>query len=80
MFEAILVAIIVLIAFAASVWKLMPGRRRLLVLLAVDRWAAKYAALEGWRTRVLIPRIGQASGGGCAGCAANVGARHPPRR
>ena len=36
MAQEILVAVIVVIAFLASVWKLMPARRRLRALLAID--------------------------------------------
>jgi len=81
MAQQILVALIVVIAFAASVWKLAPARRRLRVLMALDAWAARHAWLAGWRERSLKPRIARAAGPGCAGCAANVGARphHPPR-
>ena len=81
MTQQILVAAIVVIAFAASAWKLAPARRRLRVLLAIDGWAARHPRLAGWRERVLKPRIVRAAGTGCAGCAANVGVRpqHPPR-
>lgn len=79
--QQVLVAAIVGIAFAASVWKLMPAKRRLRVLLALDAWAARRASLSGWREHTLKPRIARAAGTGCAGCAANVGVRpnHPPR-
>ena len=81
MFQEILVTAIVIGAFLASVWKLMPARRRLGVLLALDTWAAKHPGLARWRERSLKPRIARAAGPGCAGCAANVGTRpqHPPR-
>jgi hypothetical protein len=81
MAQQILVAAIVTIACVASVWKLMPAKRRLRVLLALDAWAARRPALSGWRERTLKPRITRAAGAGCAGCAANVGVRpnHPPR-
>ncbi|HYI87227.1 MAG TPA: DUF6587 family protein [Burkholderiales bacterium] len=79
--QQLLVATIVGIAIVASVWKLMPAKRRLRVLLALDAWAARRPALSGWRERKLKPRISRAAGAGCAGCAANVGVRpnHPPR-
>jgi hypothetical protein len=79
--QQLVVAIIVVAGFAASVWKLMPARRRLRSLLALDRWAAKHPSLAGWRERSLKPRITRAAGTGCAACAANVGTRphHPPR-
>jgi len=81
MAQQILVAVIVVIAFAASVWKLAPARQRLRALLALDGWAARHPRLAGWRERRLKPRIQRAAGTGCAGCAANVGVRphHPPR-
>jgi hypothetical protein len=81
MTQQILVAVIVVAAFAASAWKLAPARRRLRALLALDGWAARHPRLAGWRERSLKPRIARAAGSGCAGCAANVGVRphHPPR-
>jgi hypothetical protein len=81
MIQEILVITIVVAAAAASVWKLMPARRRLQSLVALDRWAAARPALAGWRERVLKPRIVRSAGAGCAGCAANVGVPHqrPPR-
>ena len=81
MTQQILVAVIVVIAFAASAWKLAPARRRLRVLIALDGWAARHPRLASWRERSLKPRIARAAGSGCAGCAANVGVRphHPPR-
>jgi len=81
MAQEILVAVIVVIAFAASAWKLAPARQRLRALLALDGWAARHPGLAGWRERRLRPRILRAAGTGCAGCAANVGTRphHPPR-
>jgi hypothetical protein len=79
--QQLIVAAIVLAALAASVWKLMPARRRLRVLLALDSWAARRPALSRWRERSLKPRITRAAGTGCAGCAANVGMRpHDPPR
>jgi len=80
MAQEILVAGIVALALAVSVWKLMPARRRLQGLMALDRWAARRPRLAGWREHSLKPRIARAAGHGCAGCAANVGTRpHPPR-
>jgi len=81
MAQQIFVAVIVVIAFAASVWKLAPARQRLRALRALDRWATRHPSLSGWRERRLKPRIQRAAGTGCAGCAANVGTRphHPPR-
>jgi hypothetical protein len=81
MYQEILAGLIVLVAFTACVWKLMPARRRLQVLIAIDAWAARRPGLEQFRQRSLQPRIAKAGGAGCAGCAANVGIRlhHPPR-
>jgi hypothetical protein len=79
--QQLLVAAIVIVALAASVWKLMPARRRLRALLALDGWAARHPSLSVWREHTLKKRITRAAGAGCAGCAANVGVRpnHPPR-
>ncbi len=81
MAQQVLVAVIVVIAFAVSAWKLAPARRRLRMLMALDGWAARHPRLAGWRERTLKPRITRAAGSGCAGCAANVGVKphHPPR-
>jgi hypothetical protein len=81
MSQEILATVIVLIAVAASAWKLMPARRRLRVLMSVDRWASRHPRLAAWRERSLKARITRAAGSGCAGCAANVGTRphNPPR-
>ena len=81
MWQQLLVSAIVIAAFSISVWKLMPARRRLRVLVALDLWAARHPRLRPWRERSLKPRIARAAGSGCAGCAANVGTRphHPPR-
>jgi hypothetical protein len=80
MIQQLIVAAVVIVAFVASVWKLMPARRRLRALLALDAWAAGHPALARWRERSLKPRITRAAGTGCAGCAANVGIRpHDPR-
>jgi hypothetical protein len=72
------VIVILLVAFATlfAAWKLMPARRRLQAMLALDAWLAHRDFLQGWRTRVLARRIQSAAGPGCAGCAANTGAPH----
>jgi hypothetical protein len=81
MIQHFIVAAVVFAAFVASVWKLMPARRRLRALLAIDSWAAQHPSLSRWRERSLKPRITRAAGTGCAGCAANVGMRpHDPPR
>ena len=49
MFQEILVALLVLGALVFSVWKLMPARRRLRLLLALDGWSARHASLARWR-------------------------------
>jgi len=77
MLQQVLVTFLVLAAFAFSAWRLMPARRRLLTLLALDRWAAGHPALSAWRERWLKPRIIRAGGVGCDGCAAN--GSHAPR-
>jgi hypothetical protein len=79
MLQEILVGFIVMAAFVACVWKLMPARRRLRALVAIDTWAARHPMLAGFRERRLKPRIVRAAGAGCAGCAANVGIKphHP---
>lgn len=76
--QEIVVGVIVLAAFAVSAWKLMPARRRLRLLLALDAWAVRHDRLEGFRARVLRPRI-QRAGGGCDACAAHPAARAPRR-
>lgn len=75
MFQQILVAAIVIAAAAFSVWKLLPARRRLRMLLVVDGWAAGHPRMAGWRERSLKPRIARAGGPGCDGCGVN----HAPR-
>jgi hypothetical protein len=80
MIQQAVVVLIVVVAVAASVWKLMPARRRLLALLKFDAWAAKYPALANFRERSLQPRITRAAGPGCPGCAANVSRPHQPPR
>ena len=79
--QQVIVTLVVLFAAFFSAWKLMPARRRLRALLALDAWLAHKDFLQGWRTHGLARRIQAAAGPGCAGCAANTGARrdHPPR-
>jgi hypothetical protein len=79
--QLLIVILLVVIASAVSVWKLMPARRRLQALRAFDAWLARKDFLQDWRTRVLARRIQSAMGPGCAGCAANtgVGPSHPRR-
>jgi hypothetical protein len=80
MLQDLLVAIMVLAALGFSVWKLMPARRRLRVLLALDAWSARRPALAGWRQRSLKPRIARAAGSGCDGCGSrDVRPPHRPR-
>jgi hypothetical protein len=80
MFQEFLVGLIVLGALTFSVWKLMPARRRLQLLLALDGWSARHASLARWRERSLKPRISRAAGVGCAGCASHdVRSSHRPR-
>jgi uncharacterized protein DUF6587 len=78
MVQQVLVATLVLVALAFSIWKLMPARRRLRLLLALDAWSAGHRGLARWRERSLKPRIVRAAGVGCDGCAANV-TRAPQR-
>jgi hypothetical protein len=80
MIQQIVVALVVSAAVLVSVWKLMPARRRLRMLLALDSRLARHDRLQGWRGRVLAPRIRGASGSGCDGCAANTLRPQPPRR
>jgi hypothetical protein len=75
MLQQFLVAIIVTAAVAVSAWKLMPARRRLRALLALDAWATRHPRLAAWRERSLKPRIARAGGAGCDGCAEH----HVPR-
>ena len=79
--QQLIVILLVVVATLVSVWKLMPARRRLQAMLAFDAWLARRDFLQGWRVRVLARRIQAAAGPGCAGCAANTGARpdHPRR-
>lgn len=71
MFQQIIVAVIVAVAVSVSVWKLLPARRKLRSLLALDSWAASHPRLARWRERSLKPRITRAAGSGCDGCAVN---------
>jgi hypothetical protein len=81
MTQHVVVAFLVCAAVLVSIWKLMPARRRLRLLLAFDAWLARRDLLQGWRERALGPRIRAASGSGCDGCAANAALRsQPPRR
>jgi hypothetical protein len=75
------VAVFLLVATAAlfSAWKLMPARRRLQILLALDRCSSTRPAFASWRQRWLKPRIVRAAGVGCDGCAANDSTSHRPR-
>lgn len=73
--QQFIVIVLVVIATLVSVWKLMPARRRLQSMLAVDAWLARRDFLQGWRQRVLARRIQAAAGPGCAGCAANTSAQ-----
>ena len=68
MLQQILVVFIVVAAAMFSAWKLMPARRRLRTLLALDSWAASRPGLARWRERSLKPRIARAGGIGCDGC------------
>jgi hypothetical protein len=70
MIQQLLVALIVLTALAFSAWKLMPARRRLRLLLALDGWSARHPSLAQWREHSLRPRIARAAGSGCDGCGA----------
>ena len=79
MLQQILIVIIVAWAVAFSVWKLMPARRRLRLLLALDSWAANRPGLAAWRARSLKPRLARAASSGCDGCAANDSSVPPPR-
>jgi hypothetical protein len=80
MLQELIVTALVIAACVASIWKLMPAKRRLRTLVALDLWAARHPRLDGWRERSLKPRIARAGGAGCAGCAANVSRpHHPPR-
>ena len=56
MIQQLIVGAVVIAAFVASVWKLMPARRRLRVLSALDFWAARHPSLARWRERRLAKR------------------------
>jgi hypothetical protein len=77
--QMFIVSVLVIAATLVSVWKLMPARRRLQSMLALDAWLARKDFLPGWRQRVLARRIQAAAGTGCAGCAANTIARPQQR-
>lgn len=77
--QLFIVALLVLAATLVSVWKLMPARRRLRAMQALDGWLAHRDFLQGWRRRVLGRHIQSAMSSGCAGCAANTTA-HPRQR
>lgn len=76
--QQVVVIFIVVSAALFSAWKLMPARRRLQLLLALDGWSAARPALSSWRQRWLKPRIARAAGVGCDGCAAHDST--PPHR
>jgi len=76
--QQLIVIVLVTAAVLVSAWKLMPSRRRLRTLLAIDAWLTEHDLMPRWRQRVLAKRIQKAAGSGCAGCAANVGT-HPRR-
>ena len=80
MLQDLIVALLVLAALAFSAWKLMPAKRRLRLLLALDRWSARHPSLARWREHSLKPRITRAAGTGCDGCAAHEARpSHRPR-
>jgi hypothetical protein len=76
MLQQVLVSVIVIAAAAFCTWKLLPARRRLRVLLALDGWAARRPGLAAWRERSLKPRITRAGGTGCDGCAVHDSTIH----
>jgi hypothetical protein len=73
--QHVIVALIVVVALAFSIWKLMPAGRRLRALIALDAFAARHPRLAAWRERSIRPRLLRAGGAGCGGCAANTQAR-----
>jgi hypothetical protein len=77
--QQLIVALIAFVALAFSVWKLMPARRRLRALVAIDAWAARHPRLAGFRERSIRPRLLRAAGTGCGGCAANTQPQSRPR-
>ena len=79
MLQQVVVVLLVATAALFSAWKLMPARRRLQMLLALDRWSSARPALASWRQRWLKPRIVRAAGVGCDGCAANDSTPRRPR-
>lgn len=81
MIQQVVVAFLVSAAVLVSIWKLMPARPRLRILLTLDAWLARKDFLQRWRERSLGPRIRAAAGSGCGGCAASAVLRsQPPRR
>jgi hypothetical protein len=78
MIQQIAVALIVLAALLFSAWKLMPARRRLQLLIALDGWSARHPSLSRWREHSLRPHIARAAGTGCDGCASHPA--RPPHR
>jgi hypothetical protein len=78
--QQLIVALLVTGAALVSAWKLMPARRRLVLLVAFDEALRRRHWLPLWRQRVLARKIQSAAGPGCAGCAANPRAtsRHEP--
>jgi hypothetical protein len=78
MLQQVVVVLVVVLAALFSVWKLMPARRRLRMLQALDTWSATRPGLSRWRERWLKPRIVRAAGVGCDGCAAHDST--PPHR
>ncbi len=70
--ELSVVALLVSVAILYSIWALLPWSRRLVLLLAVDRWAERQQSLAGVRNRVLAPMLRSAmqrSGSACKDCA-----------
>ena len=61
MLQDILVGLIVIAAFAVCVWKLMPARRRLRALIAIDAWAARHPSMAEFRERSIRPLAPSAS-------------------
>jgi hypothetical protein len=80
MMQELIVAALVIAACVASAWRLMPAKLKLRTLLALDVWAGRHPRLNGWRDRLLKPRIARAAGSSCGGCAANVSRPQHPRR
>jgi hypothetical protein len=70
MLQQLLVALLVFVAFAFSVWRLMPERRRLGLLPRLARWAERHAALAASLPLALKPQVARSAGVGCYCCAA----------